>query len=296
MLKAVELEYPRHLSEETDLLSIALGGAVRIRLFIDYDGTLVSGTRDAPVRPSDDVIEKLRELCEAEGFSVFIMSSRSVAELRTLVDVPGLGLIGQRGFEIAMPGLPVYHPIEMDDALELIHRIELEMSGWFDSASDASLENRGYGLVLHTRGLGKEAGSQAVRQFAELVKRLDALRILETLYGDGIVEARVAGWSKGDALSLMLTDADPDMELTIYVGDDVTDEDAFAAVKLWSDEDAGMEPWFMVGGDDDEWAPGAITILVADKPRPSVASLFVRDTHEVFEFLSALSLAADARS
>ncbi len=295
MLKTVELEYPRHLSEETDLLSLALSGAVRVRLFVDYDGTLVSGTRDALVRPSEDVLDRLRELCEAEGFSVFVVSSRPVAELRTLVDVPGLGLIGQRGFEIAMPGLPIHHPVEMGDASELIHRIELEMSRLLDSNSGAWLENRGYGLVLHTRGLAREAGSRAVRHFAELVKRHDALRILEILYGDDIVEAQIAGWSKGNVLSLMLTDADPDLELTIYMGDDVTDEDAFAAVKLWSDEDAGMEPWFMVGGDDDEWAPGAITILVADKPRPSVASLFVRDTHEVYEFLSALSLAAAAR-
>jgi trehalose-phosphatase len=293
VLKAVELEYPRHLSEEMDRVSRALGSTVGVRLFLDYDGTLVSGPRDAPLRPSEGVLEKLRRLCEAEEFSVFIISSRSVEELRLLVDVPGLGFIGRRGFEIAMPGLPVHHPVEKSAASELIHRIELEMSGLLDSASEARLENRGYSVVLHTPGSAGEAGRKAVQRLAELVKRLDTARILEMLYGDSTVEVGIAGWSKGDVLSHMLADADPDIVLTIYVGDDVTDEDAFAAVALWSNENADTEPWFMVGSDgDDEYVSGAITVLVTDKPRASLASLFVRDIHEVHEFLSSLSAIA----
>ncbi len=290
MLKAVRLEYPRHLSEEIGVLSRALGGAINVRLFLDYDGTLVSGPRDAPLRPSKGILEKLRQLCKAEGFSVFIMSSRSIEELRSLVDVPELGFIGRRGFEIAMPGLPVFLPVDTSAAAELIHHIELEMSGLLHSVPDARLENRGYGLVLHTRSLTGGAGRKIVQRFAELVKRLDTLHILEMFYGEGTVEVRTAGWSKGDVLSHMLANADPDLDLTIYVGDDVTDEDAFAAVAVWSDENADMEPWFMISDDyDDDHIPGAITILVTDKPRPSLASLFVRDTDEVYELLSSLS-------
>ena len=290
MLKSVGLEYPRHLSEEVGVLSRALGGAISVRLFLDYDGTLVSGPRNAPLRPSEGVLEKLRQLCKAEGFSVFIVSGRSVEELRSLVDVPGLGFIGRRGFEIAMPGLPVIFPVDTSVATELIHHIELEMSGLLHSAPDTQLENRGYGLVLHTRGPAGEVGREVVQRFTELVGQLDTLRILEMFYGDGTVEIRIAGWSKGDVLSHMLANANPDLDLTIYVGDDVTDEDAFAAVERWSGENADMEPWFMISDDyDDDHIPGAITILVTEKPRPSLASLFVRDTDEVYEFLSSLS-------
>lgn len=57
----------------------------------------------------------------------------------------------------------------------------------------------------------------------------------------------------------------------IYIGDDLTDEDAFKVVRRFC-------------GD-------GLAVLVSDSPgsRPSAASLFVRDTNEVEEFLCSIS-------
>jgi trehalose-phosphatase len=105
----------------------------------------------------------------------------------------------------------------------------------------------------------------------------------------------MAGWHKGDAVSHVLKAADIEDSLVIYIGDDVTDEEAFEAVHGWSEMDEVGEPWFMPGDEDqEEEPPRALTILVAERPRPTMASLFVRDPHEVYEFLSSLAAIATA--
>ena len=104
----------------------------------------------------------------------------------------------------------------------------------------------------------------------------------------------MAGWHKGDAVSHILRAADIEDSLAIYIGDDVTDEDAFEAVLNWAEFDDGPDaPWFASNGSEEDEEPlHALTILVADRPRPTYASMFVRSPHEVYEFLSSLAAIA----
>ncbi len=288
-----DLEYPRHVTEEIDLLSRALGAASRVYLFLDYDGTLVSGPRGEPLRPQSSVLRRLTQLGDVESFSVFIISGRPVEELRRLVGIPTLGYIGQRGFEISLPGRPVEHPVEGETAAAVLHHAELEAHLALESLEGVEIENRGYGLVLHTARAAPAVASEAIQRFTKTVRRIDTASTLEVLYGDDIVEARMAGWGKGDALIHILREADVESALAIYVGDDVTDEDAFEAVAAWADTIESDIPWFDDDDDDDEDdIPGAVGILVASRPRPTGAELFVRDTQEVYEFLSSLTAIA----
>jgi len=285
------LEYPRHVTEEVDLLSRALGAAGRVYLFLDYDGTLVSGPRGDAIRPPSSVLRRLTQLGEVDSFSVFIISGRPVEELRRLVGIPSIGYIGQRGFEISIPGRPIMYPVEGETAATVLHHAELEVHRALGSLDGVEIENRGYGLVLHTALAEPKASSDAIQRFVATIRRVDTASALEVLYGDGVVEARMAGWGKGDALIHILRDADAGSALAIYVGDDVTDEDAFEAVNMWSDANLPDIPWFVEDDEADD-IPGAVGILVANKPRPTGAELFVRDPQEVYEFLSSLSAIA----
>ncbi len=285
------LEYPRHVTEEVDLLSRALGAAGRVYLFLDYDGTLVSGPRGEAIRPPSSVLRRLTQLGEVDSFSVFIISGRPVEELRRLVGIPSIGYIGQRGFEISIPGRPIIYPVEGETAATVLHHAELEVHRALDSLDGIEIENRGYGLVLHTALAPKKAASDAIQRFTATVRRVDTASALEVLYGDGVVEARMAGWGKGDALIHILREADAGSALAIYVGDDVTDEDAFEAVNVWSEASLPDIPWFVEEDAEDD-VPAAVGILVANKPRPTGAELFVRDPQEVYEFLSSLSAIA----
>jgi len=62
----------------------------------------------------------------------------------------------------------------------------------------------------------------------------------------------MAGWHKGDAVSHILKSVDAEDSLAIYIGDDVTDEEAFEAVRAWADIDGYDEPWFIPDGEDEE--------------------------------------------
>ncbi|MCD4691029.1 trehalose-phosphatase [bacterium] len=285
------LEYPRHVTEEVDLLSRALGAAGDVYLFLDYDGTLVSGPRGAALTPRGSVLRRLVQLSEVESFSVYIMSGRSVEELQHLVGVPSIGYIGQRGFEIATPGRPVVYPVDGEAAALVLHHVELEAHGLLGSLPRIELENRGYGLVLHTALAERSVVNQAVQQFTDTIRRVDTASTLEVLYGDGVVEARMAGWGKGDAIMHVLREADVGSALAIYIGDDVTDEDAFEAIAVWAEAAESEIPWFAAGDEEDD-IPAALSILVAEKPRPTGAELFVRSPQEVHEFLASLSAIA----
>jgi trehalose-phosphatase len=293
--KVSGLEYPRHLSEEVDLLARALGAAANVYLFLDYGGTLVPLEAGPDARPEREVLRKIEQISDVDSFSTFVISGRTVDELDALLGIPNVGLVGQRGFEIRRVDEPTMHPVDAGLAGTLIHHVELDAHGCLSAYPGVGLENRGFAIALKLRGCEARLAREASQSFVRLVRSLDAHGQLELLWGDDGIEARVAGWHKGDAVSHLLRDADPEDTLAIYIGDDVTDEDAFEAVASWSNMDSLDAPWFMSDPDDEEEpAPAALTILAAVVPRPSRASLFVRGPHEVQEFLCSLAAIASA--
>jgi len=293
VVKAAGLSYPKHVSEEVDLLARALGAAAEVFLFLDYGGTLAPGAPGELLPPEPGVLTKLEQLGNEEFFSVFVLSGRTVGELDAVLGVENIGLIGQRGFEIRRPYSKIEHPVDPESLGGLIHHLELDAHGRLERFKSVSIENRGFALALHLNHADPSLDRDASREFLRLVRDLDAHHQLEVLYGDRTVEARLAGWHKGDAINHILKAADVEDSLAIYIGDDVTDEEAFGAVREWAEIDDLEEPWFMPG-DEEEEPPHALTILVAEQPRPTMASLFVRGPHEVYEFLSSLAAIASA--
>ncbi len=295
VVKVAGLAYPKHVSEEVDLLARALGGAREVYLFIDYGGTLVPGPAAVGTRPDPAVMRRIEQLCRVESCSVFVVSGRTVQELETTLRVPNLGFVGQRGFEIKWPDGPMVHPVDPGKAGSLIEHIELDAHGALECCPGVTIENRGFGVALRLGCGDRRLAREASQRFVDLVRTLDTHRQLEILYGEGLVEARVAGWHKGDAVSHILREADLEDSLVIYLGDDVTDEDAFEALSLWADDDEQAIPWFVPDDDEeDEETPCALSILVATEPRPTQASLFVRGVPEAHEFLSSLAAIAAA--
>jgi trehalose-phosphatase len=292
IVKAAGLTYPKHVSEEVDLLARALGSASEVHLFLDYGGTLLPSRRDADARPDPGVLTRIKELCEVESCSVFVVSGRTIGELESATGIPALGYVGQRGFEIRKPDGPIVHPVDPGPAANLLHHIELDAHRCVGACSRVEIENKGFGIAMHLGCDEPSAARAATRCFVDLVRGLDVNRQLELFYGDDLVEARMAGWHKGDAVGHILHDADPVTDLAVYIGDDVTDEDAFEAISTWAEDPAADTPWFVPEVDEEEDIPHALSILVAPEPRPTMASMFVRGPQEVHEFLSSLSAIA----
>jgi len=74
--------------------------APRLLLTLDYEGTLVpSASPPAEARPAPAVLALLSQLAQASDVEVAVMSGRPLAELHTLLPVPGLVYLGAHGLK-----------------------------------------------------------------------------------------------------------------------------------------------------------------------------------------------------
>ena len=259
----VARDLPSGLERLDEVLS-RLGGR-RLALFLDYDGTLtpIVSRPELAVLP-DATREVLRRL--ASRATVAVVSGRALADAKALVGLEELVYAGNHGFEIRGP-----------DGTALSREIGAE---FVDDVGAGPGRARGGGR-RRPRRLGGGQDPLAVRPLppgrggpGRATSRPSVDRVLGGLprlrkhYGKKVIEIRPRiDWDKGRAV-LWLLEAlglQGDGVLPMYLGDDVTDEDAFRAL-----------------------AGRGMGVLVSETPRPSAAALRLRDPAEVRAFLEGL--------
>jgi trehalose 6-phosphate phosphatase len=186
-------------------------------LFLDYDGTLAPIVDDpASAYPHPDVPALLRRL--AQRHPVWVVTGRDLATLGRLlpVDVPALGL---HGAEEGVPGGPSRRA-----ALET-HAPALErLKASVPDLPGVRVEDKGAAFAVHYRHAEDESAvlPELERWAAE------APADLEPIWGKKVVELRARGVNKGTAVARL--SAEHPERTPVYLGDDVTDEDAFRAL------------------------------------------------------------------
>jgi trehalose-phosphatase len=196
---------------------------------LDYDGTLAPFVeeRDRAV-PWPGLRPLLTELCADTRNRVVIISGRAVDDLKPLLGITPLPEIwGSHGWERLRADGSYDAPDFPPGLRELFEKEWAWMQGRFD---DARLERKPASVALHWRGL-PGAERRAVEQEAR--KRWACFREMDLLdlhAFDGGLELRAAGRTKGDAVHALLADTPPEVPAA-YCGDDLTDEDAFAALE-----------------------------------------------------------------
>ena len=200
----------------------------------DYDGTLV------PIRPTPEEAvadeatrEALARLAGTAGTAVAVVSGRPVAQLRELVPADPLWLVGLHGLEIAAPRGEVLPTIDLDAAAAALQPLRNAAAEIAARHAGVRIEDKGATLALHTRQASRR---EAVGAAEELRLAAESLPGFEVMGGKEVVEARPAGTSKGAAMRRLLREARG--ETVLYVGDDTTDEDAFAALEEAASGDA----------------------------------------------------------
>jgi trehalose 6-phosphate synthase/phosphatase len=199
-------------------------------LFLDYDGTLTGlARRPEDARLSDAARQALEQARRAPNVDTVIVSGRSLADLQQMVGVPGLTYVGNHGFEIEGPGISYRHGgVERFRAtLDAVAR-ELEAL----AIEGAWVERKGMTLAYHLREV-PPGQRQAAERRAERVCRRRRLRVRQ---GKCVVEVRPPiEWHKGHAVLYVLVrrhGADWISKVrALYIGDDVTDEDAFRSLR-----------------------------------------------------------------
>jgi trehalose 6-phosphate phosphatase len=195
--------------------------ARRTALFLDLDGTLAPfAPRPQDVAPERRRTILLRRLRAALGGRLAVVSGRGLEEIDRILEgaapiAAGVhGLVRRTGAGVVVSASP--HP-ELGRAERALR--------WF-AAQDPGLlvESKGLSVTLHFR-LAPAYADQA----RTLARRLAARAGLVLLAGALAVELRSPGPSKGDALRAFMGEAPFAGARPVFVGDDVTDEDGFAA-------------------------------------------------------------------
>jgi alpha,alpha-trehalase len=240
----------------------------RPSVFLDYDGTLTPiVARPDLALLSDEMRATLSEL--ADRCSVAVISGRDLADVRRLVGLDNLVYAGSHGFDIAEPGgLRIQH--EEGAAFAAAVERATEMLRPALAAIDGALvEPKRFAVAVHYRQV---ADGDVTKIEAAVDRVLKEVPDLRKTGGKKVFELRPRfDWDKGKAVLWLLqalgqTGGDI---LPFYVGDDLTDEDAFAAL-----------------------SGRGITVFVG-KPARTAALYVLDDPQEVGVFLNRLTHVLD---
>jgi trehalose-phosphatase len=263
---------PSPLERIDDLLSLV--GDRRLAVFLDYDGTLtpiVSRPEDAHL--SDEARHVLRGL--AQCVPVTIVSGRDLRDVRDLVAVEGVFYAGSHGFEIVGPDGARLDTGPGERFLPALDRAERDLRSALDGITGVAVERKRFAVAVHFR----RASDADVPSAAAVVDAVAARHAgLRRTHGKRVFELRPdVDWHKGTAVRHLLTviGLGPGRGLPMYIGDDLTDEDAFLAI-----------------------AHDGVPIVVRDEPRLTFARWALDSAAEVVRFLGALreSVARESRS
>jgi trehalose 6-phosphate phosphatase len=194
----------------------------------DIDGTLAPIVTDpaaAGVPPAARAV--LRRLADRYGL-VGCLSGRAAIEARRIVGLDELVYAGNHGYELLRPGqsAPTPNPAlrgHEDEARRFIDALDHRRL----AAAGLRIEDKGPIQALHWRGAADERSG---RELAEEVAASAAERGLVPHRGRKVLEIRpLAGVNKGTAIDLLLDGGA--IASALYGGDDVTDLDAFAALR-----------------------------------------------------------------
>ena len=183
------------------------------------------------------------------------------------IGVPGLYYAGSHGFDIRTPsGDPAGGELgRFDTFLPELEAAEGELRDALADVPGSNIERKRFAVAVHYRQVPEEHHATV----AAAVERVaPAHRSLRVSGGKMIFELRPdIQWDKGTALNWLLVEMGLDVPdvLPVYVGDDVTDEDAFRELER-----------------------RGLGIVVGREQRPTRAHYALDDTDEVRLFLDEL--------
>ena len=263
-------ELPNALTDG-DAFAERLAGR-RPAVFLDYDGTLT------PIvdRPQDAVIsESMREAVRAlaRRCVVCVVSGRDRPVVQELMGVDDLVVAGSHGFDIWSPDTGTLEHEASGGFEALLERVTDRVRDEAGAIDGAVIEPKKASVAVHYR-LVSDSERPKIKALVDelLAEHPDELKITP---GKMVYEIQPKlDWDKGKAVLHLLEALNLDREdiVALYLGDDITDEHAFAALK-------GTGIGVFVGDPDDPEVAG----------RPTAADFVLTSMQEVEHFLHTLA-------
>lgn len=248
-----------------------------IMLFLDYDGTLTPIVEKPEKASIPQEVKKLLErLSENSNCKVAIISGRALEDIKNKVGIKNIIYSGNHGLELEGPKIKfrAAAPLRYKKVLQYI-KTELEHK--LVSVKGVFVEDKGLSLTLHFRLADEKQIPFIKTTFHEVIILYLVKNKIKIKPGKKVLEVRSPlELDKGNIVLWLLARqkflSKGKQSMPIYIGDDITDEDAFRALKN-----------------------RGITIFVG-KPKPSYAQYYLKDTNEAKEFLKRILVMQTDRS
>jgi alpha,alpha-trehalase len=253
------------------LLFDLLNNKTELVIFLDYDGTLT------PIvgRPEHAVLSSAMHECLSQlsqHYLTIIISGRELANLKSHVNIPHIFYSGNHGFECEGPEQYNLTYQIGNEYIDDVNAVYQELYALFKNIKGCIVENKKFSLSVHYRLVNEnlyEFISQqidnALLNYPNLIRH----------YGKKVFEVHPnIQWNKGIAAAHILKQfkTKNNAIVPIYIGDDITDEDAFKKLGF-----------------------RGITIKVTGEPLKTQAHYFLNSPMEVQEFLVHLNNFKDAK-
>lgn len=195
-------------------------------VLLDFDGTLAEIVADpAAAKPVEGVAAMLAELSAL--CPVAVISGRDLTDLRNRVGVDGIWYAGSHGFDLMAPDGTRHAHDAVPGAEQALARAAGELRQRLRDVAGVLVEHKRFAVAVHHRNVA--AGK--VRGVVAAVHDVGHVAGLRVTHGRRVTELRPdVDWDKGTALRWILRHLTHPV-LPIYLGDDLTDEDAFDAVE-----------------------------------------------------------------
>ncbi|NJB66889.1 trehalose-phosphatase [Desulfobaculum xiamenense] len=205
-----------------------VASAPAVVLVLDYDGTLAPFVANpAEAVPYPGVCEAVTRLMDGERCRVVFVTGRAIDDLLPLLALPRTPEIwGSHGGERLLSDGRCIPPAMQDETREALARA----AGMANAAGYShNLERKPGCIAFHLRSLPEQERAKASEWARGAWGELDGRDGLVLHAFDGGLELRCAGFGKDRAVRTIVEEA-PDGAAIFYLGDDLTDEDAFAAL------------------------------------------------------------------
>jgi trehalose 6-phosphate phosphatase len=198
----------------------------RTAIFLDVDGTLLDL---APTPLEVSVPVRLRNALAAlkrrTGGAIAFISGRPIAEIDRIFHPLRIPAVGGHGAEIRFsPDGEIRRSRiatrDTDLRNELAEIVRLDPG--------ILIEDKGFSVAIHYR-LSPQFGGEVLQHVATIC-RSERCASLEVLPGKLVVEIKPSGYNKGTGLREMMTVPPFGGRKPIFIGDDITDDAAFAAL------------------------------------------------------------------
>lgn len=220
---------PPAVADNRDDIAERLTGARGLVVGLDFDGTL------APIAPDPDgptispaCRRALRRLAVRPDAAVAVISGRALSDLRGRVGVDGIVYAGNHGLELDHASDVTVQPVA-ERYRPAIRRVADELGDRLSGVPGLEIEDKTLSATVHVRRTPTELVDDVHETVSDVVSVIDGSLRIEP--GKQVFEVRPpVDWDKGAAIQRLAAERPEDWRV-VYLGDDITDDDAFRAIR-----------------------------------------------------------------